>query len=223
MLTVRLNDSFQSVAQSRDQKGYVHNRTALKEHTANCLLYTSSATQRAQLLPVGHSPARSTSDLLGLDGAEQLQELSLIHIFATLVSSQNDCAYCADSHGFMLRMNGGSAETLCAIQENKLRSPSLSEAEQALLTFVEKINGNSQAIGPADILSIREAGWDDAQIAEAIHVAALFATFNRDVYKRQHLYVRLRCARRYVSARHCKFRRRKRISPAPAPAQCNRP
>ena len=102
-------------------------------------------------------------------------------MIATLVSSQNDCAYCADSHGFMLRMNGGSAETLSAIQENKLRSPSLSEAEQALLTFVEKINGNSQAIGPADILSIREAGWDDAQIAEAIHVAALFATFNRVV------------------------------------------
>jgi uncharacterized peroxidase-related enzyme len=102
-------------------------------------------------------------------------------MIATLVSSQNDCAYCADSHGFMLRMNGGSAETLCAIQENKLRSPSLSEVEQALLTFVEKINGNSQAIGPADILSIREAGWDDAQIAEAIHVAALFATFNRVV------------------------------------------
>jgi len=102
-------------------------------------------------------------------------------MIATLVSSQNDCAYCADSHAFMLRMNGGSAETLCAIQENKLRSPSLSEAEQALLTFVEKINGNSQAIGPADILSIREAGWDDAQIAEAIHVAALFATFNRVV------------------------------------------
>ena len=102
-------------------------------------------------------------------------------MIATLVSSQNDCAYCADSHGFMLRMNGGSAETLSAIQENKLRSPSLSEAEQALLTFVEKINRNSQAIGPADILSIREAGWDDAQIAEAIHVAALFATFNRVV------------------------------------------
>ena len=102
-------------------------------------------------------------------------------MIATLVSSRNDCAYCADGHGFMLRMNGGSAETLSAIQENKLRSPSLSEAEQALLAFVEKINGNSQAIGPADILSIREAGWDDAQIAEAIHVAALFATFNRVV------------------------------------------
>jgi hypothetical protein len=35
VLTLRLNDSFQLVAQSRDQKGFVHDRAALKEHTAN--------------------------------------------------------------------------------------------------------------------------------------------------------------------------------------------
>ena len=28
---------------------------------------------------------------------------------------------------------------------------------------------------------MREAGWSDVQIAEAIHVTALFATFNRVV------------------------------------------
>jgi len=102
-------------------------------------------------------------------------------MIATLVSSQNDCAYCADSHGFMLRMNGVSAETLCAIQQNQLHSPSLSEPEQSLLAFVEKINRNSQAIEHADILFMREAGWDNAQVAETIHVAALFASFNRVV------------------------------------------
>lgn len=100
-------------------------------------------------------------------------------MIATLVSSQNDCAYCADSHGFMLRMNGGSAETLCAIQQNHLHSPSLTEAEQTLLAFVEKINRNSQAIEPPDILAMQEAGWDNTQVAETIHVASLFATFNR--------------------------------------------
>ena len=102
-------------------------------------------------------------------------------MIATLVSSQNECAYCADSHGFMLRMNGGSGETLCALQQNHLHSPFLSEAEQALLAFVEKVNRNSQAIARADILAMHEAGWDNAQVAETIHVAALFATFNRVV------------------------------------------
>ena len=35
VLTLRLNNGFQAVAQARDQKGFVHNRAALKEHTAN--------------------------------------------------------------------------------------------------------------------------------------------------------------------------------------------
>ena len=35
LLTLRLNDSFQAVAQARDPKGFVHDRAALKEHTAN--------------------------------------------------------------------------------------------------------------------------------------------------------------------------------------------
>lgn len=102
-------------------------------------------------------------------------------MIATLVSSQNACAYCADSHGFMLRVNGASAETLCAIQQNHLHSPSLTAAEQALLAFVEKINRNSQAIDRVDILAMEQAGWNNAQVAETIHVAALFATFNRVV------------------------------------------
>lgn len=100
-------------------------------------------------------------------------------MIATLVSTQNACPYCADSHGFFLRMNGGSAETLCALQESNLASPTLTASEQALLAFVEKINLASHEISSADIEALYLAGWNDAQAAEAIHVAALFATFNR--------------------------------------------
>ena len=55
MLTVRLNDSFQSVAQSRDQKGYVHNRTALKGHTANLKAFRKA-------LKRGNLPASDTTN-----------------------------------------------------------------------------------------------------------------------------------------------------------------
>jgi uncharacterized peroxidase-related enzyme len=102
-------------------------------------------------------------------------------MIASLVSLQNACAYCADSHSFALRMNGGSAGALCAIQQNDLHSPSLTFEEQALLAFVGKVNGSSHKIGRADIEALNQAGWSDEQIAEAIHVAALFATFNRVV------------------------------------------
>jgi uncharacterized peroxidase-related enzyme len=102
-------------------------------------------------------------------------------MIATLVSSQNACAYCVDSHSFALRMNGGSAETLCAIQQNDLHSPALTSAEQTLLAFVAKVNTSSHEIARSDIEALHKAGWNDLAISEAIHVAALFATFNRVV------------------------------------------
>jgi len=100
-------------------------------------------------------------------------------MIATLVSSQNECAYCADSHGYFLRVHGGSADVLCAIQQNDLLSNSLTTAEQHLLSFVRQVNGSSHEIGKADVEWLRNDGWSELQIAEAVHVAALFAAFNR--------------------------------------------
>lgn len=100
-------------------------------------------------------------------------------MIATLVSTQNECPYCADSHGFFLRMNGGSAETLCALQQDDLQSSALTASEQALLVFAQKVNVASHEISGSDIEALHHAGWSDAQAAEAIHVTALFATFNR--------------------------------------------
>jgi uncharacterized peroxidase-related enzyme len=100
-------------------------------------------------------------------------------MIATFVSVQNHCPYCADSHGYRLRVQGGSAEALCAIQENELCSPALTTAEQALLRFVEKVNCSSHDIARGDVELLIENSWSEPQIAEAVHVAALFAAFNR--------------------------------------------
>jgi len=100
-------------------------------------------------------------------------------MIATLVSEQNLCPYCADSHGYFLRVHGASAEALLAIQNNHLYSSALSAPEQALLEFVLMVNVNSHGIARADVDKVQQAGWSQLQIAEAVHVAALFATFNR--------------------------------------------
>ena len=100
-------------------------------------------------------------------------------MIATFVSSQNECPYCADSHGYFLRVHGGSAEALGAIQKNDLASSSLTAEEQELLRFVQKVNDDSHEIDKADVDLLNAAGWSQSQIAEAVHVAALFATFNR--------------------------------------------
>jgi uncharacterized peroxidase-related enzyme len=100
-------------------------------------------------------------------------------MIATLVSHQNACPYCFDSHAYFLRMHGGSPQALAAIQANDLHSPELTLAEQALLAFTAKVNRESHKIGPVDVEQLQQSGWSEAQIAEAIHVATLFATFNR--------------------------------------------
>jgi hypothetical protein len=62
-----------------------------------------------------------------------------------------------------------------------LRSASLTDAQRALLLFAQKITEDSSAVSPQDVEQLRGSGWTDLQIAEAIHVTALFACFNRVV------------------------------------------
>jgi uncharacterized peroxidase-related enzyme len=117
-----------------------------------------------------------SEQLIFADGSLGRKQKEMI---ATLISAQNGCPYCSDSHGYFLRVHGGSSGALAAIQSNDLRSSELSIAEQALLEFARKVNLNSHEIVRADVDLLLQAGWSDLQIAEAVHVAALFSTFNR--------------------------------------------
>jgi uncharacterized peroxidase-related enzyme len=116
------------------------------------------------------------ASLLFADGQLVRREKEML---ATFVSFQNSCPYCADSHGYFFRVHGGDATTLGAIQQNHLSSPSLTNAEQALLQFAEKVNRSSHWITRADVETLIQSGWTEPQIAEAVHIIALFATFNR--------------------------------------------
>lgn len=114
--------------------------------------------------------------LLFVDGFLTRRHKEMI---ATLVSGENACPYCADSHGYFLRTLGGSAEQLAAIEACDLTSAAFTPQEQALLAFVDKVTRASHSIQRGDIEKLIEAGWSEHQIAEAIHIAALFAAFNR--------------------------------------------
>lgn len=76
---------------------------------------------------------------------------------------------------------GGSDEMLTAAIHCNAEAPAIDAERAALLVFVRKVTDDSQAIVPADMDLLRHAGWSDLQIAEAIHMAALFACFNRVV------------------------------------------
>ena len=47
------------------------------------------------------------------------------------------------------------------------------------MTYVELITNAASRSTPADVQKIRDAGWSEDQIAEAVYITALFAFFNR--------------------------------------------
>lgn len=126
--------------------------------------------------PMARAMLDLASNLLFVDGHLSCRQKEMI---AALVSSQNACTYCSDSHGYSFLQRGGSAQALTALREDDLRSAALSEMEQKLLQFVVKVTHDSDQIRRPDIESLIAAGWTEMQVAEAVHCAALYAAFNR--------------------------------------------
>jgi uncharacterized peroxidase-related enzyme len=100
-------------------------------------------------------------------------------MIATYVSSLNECPYCLDSHAASLCRQGGDEALLNAILTGDLGDNTISTPEGYLLEFVRKVTVESHRVEDIDILNLRASGWDEKQIAESIHVAAMFACFNR--------------------------------------------
>lgn len=110
---------------------------------------------------------------------ESLLDRRCKEMIATYVSQQNECPYCADSHGAALAAEDGKQELACGLREGNLNSQPLTSAEVALLNFAAKVNLDSSAITRSDVETAMTAGWTEAQVAETVHIAALFAAFNR--------------------------------------------
>lgn len=100
-------------------------------------------------------------------------------MIATYISRQNACPYCTDSHSASLGAQGASTETICALRDDDLNAQLFTGAELALLKFTEKVNANSPAVTRDDVEAAMRAGWTEEHVAEAVHIAALFAAFNR--------------------------------------------
>lgn len=66
-----------------------------------------------------------------------------------------------------------------AILEGKLDEAGLTAAERALMDYVKIITDAAYRSTPEDVQKLRNAGWTEDQIAEAVYITALFAFFNR--------------------------------------------
>jgi uncharacterized peroxidase-related enzyme len=106
--------------------------------------------------------------------SERLKEM-----IATLVSGQNRCPYCMHSHAFFLSAQGAGHDAVAAIGRGEVDTAPVSDAERALLQFAKKLTHESYRNTPADVQKLRDVGFTDPQIAEAVYITAMFAFFNR--------------------------------------------
>ena len=68
---------------------------------------------------------------------------------------------------------------MVAILEGKLDQAGLTPAEGTLLEYVEKVTNAAPRTTAEDVQKLRDVGWSEDQIAEAVYVTAMFAFFNR--------------------------------------------
>jgi alkylhydroperoxidase family enzyme len=66
-----------------------------------------------------------------------------------------------------------------AIAEGKLEDAELTPAERVLLEYVTKVTEAAYRTTAEDVQILRDHGWSEPQIAEAVDITAMFAFFNR--------------------------------------------
>jgi alkylhydroperoxidase family enzyme len=66
-----------------------------------------------------------------------------------------------------------------ALVEGKLDEAGLTPAERALLDYIKLITDAAYRSTAEDVQKLRDVGWKEDQIAEAVYITAMFAFFNR--------------------------------------------
>jgi uncharacterized peroxidase-related enzyme len=116
--------------------------------------------------------------LLGTDGRGGLSARER-EVIATVVSGENRCAYCHTNHANKLGKVAGdwSFGQRVAIDHHQVAE--LTERERGLADLAVAVNNDPQSIRDADLVRLRELDVDDAQILEAISIAAFIGATNR--------------------------------------------
>jgi alkylhydroperoxidase family enzyme len=71
------------------------------------------------------------------------------------------------------------SKAAAAIREGDLDKAEITPAERLLLEFVESLTRHAYKITNEQVQGLRDVGWSDAQIAEAVYDGALFNLFVR--------------------------------------------
>lgn len=102
-------------------------------------------------------------------------------LIAAYVSSENDCFFCASSHGAAARHLLGDRSGLVDEVRRDVEKADLSEKMKALLNIAGKVQKSGRLVRDEDVARARGAGAVDEEIHHAVLISAAFCMFNRYV------------------------------------------
>ncbi|MBI1327126.1 MAG: peroxidase-related enzyme [Alphaproteobacteria bacterium] len=119
---------------------------------------------------MGHAPS-ALEAYLNFSGAMAKSSLTPAQreLIALAVAGANHCDYCASAHTQIGKGAGLSdADTQAA-----LNAKATDAKTQALVTFARTVNDKRGNVSDADVKAMRDAGWGNQQIVEAVAVVSL--------------------------------------------------
>jgi uncharacterized peroxidase-related enzyme len=102
-------------------------------------------------------------------------------MIAAFVSSRNDCYFCHASHRAAAAHHlDGDYELVDAVKRDP-QTAAVTPKMKALLTIAGKVQQSGKQVTPDDVDAARAEGATDAEIHDAVLIAAAFSMFNRYV------------------------------------------
>jgi uncharacterized peroxidase-related enzyme len=102
-------------------------------------------------------------------------------LIATYISSENECKYCANTHGAIAKYQlDGNAELVDQVRRDPATA-AVSDKLKALLAIAGKVRQSGKKVLSEDIAFARANGATDKEIHDAVLIAAAFCMFNRYV------------------------------------------
>lgn len=99
-------------------------------------------------------------------------------LIAAYVSALNGCRYCYGAHKAFAESHGVEPALLEALIRDPDTAP-VAPRLRALLAFCRKLNAEPAKVVDADVAALRDEGWPDEAIEDAIFITASFNLYNR--------------------------------------------
>ena len=98
-------------------------------------------------------------------------------LIAMLVSIENGCTMCAGEHERIAKLLGVAEERIQEVKEG-IDSLNVQESKKQLLCFCKKATLNAHKVVKEDLDALREAGYTDSQLLEAVAIVGYFNYIN---------------------------------------------